>query len=104
MSENIVVYGVRCVWWDFINNAGVLKDSGLPCCPHCGSVLFQMDESEWWQGVDNYESAGRPGYRKFVEWLHGKCFPTLFAAKQAYKAANPDLPTETVAWLDRGKD
>lgn len=80
-----VVYGANCAWWGSIAEIG--NKSGLPCCPHCGSVLFEMDSPvTWWNGVDRYEAAGRPGYRKFVEWTEGKHFFSFAAAAVAYKS------------------
>lgn len=34
------IYSVRCCWWSSDWSAG-RTESGLPCCPHCGSVLMQ---------------------------------------------------------------
>ncbi len=93
MPEKLIVYGAsHCVWWDSIDKAGGIPIEGcppLPCCPHCGGVLFQQEESAWWKGVDRYEVEGHPGYRKFVEWWRGKCFPTYEAARAAYAARAP---------------
>lgn len=71
-----IVYGANCMWWDSINNAIVLQN-GLPCCPHCGSVLFEMEsEKAWLDSVEKYiEKTGDEVYREFVQWLKGKCFP-----------------------------
>jgi hypothetical protein len=53
---------------------GVL-DSGIPCCPDCGSVGYQMDKTDWEEGVERLE-ASEPGYAKFLagvkELCHGK--------------------------------
>lgn len=80
----LIVYGARCVWWDNIEGAALHRDSGLPCCPHCGSVLFQVEEATWWQHVEAHEAAGNPDYRKLIEWLRGKCFHTMDQAQRAY--------------------
>lgn len=73
-ETSIVVFGARCTWWDYITRAGSLP-SGLPCCPHCGSPLFQDHEDSWWAGVDRYEADGHPGYRDVITWAQGRCFP-----------------------------
>ena len=79
-----VVYGVHCVWWDSIHQT--VNREGLPSCPYCGSVLFEMaSEKIWFKKVDRYEKDGHPGYRKFVEWLRGKCFKTYDVAWKVYK-------------------
>lgn len=72
MADTRIVYGARCGWWDSIDKVGV--DGGLPCCPHCKGLLFEMDSPKtWWAGVDRYEAAGHQGYHAFVEWIRGKC-------------------------------
>ena len=82
--EETAVYGANCRWWDIIRKTA-RNGSGLPCCPHCGSVLFEMPLGEWWTNVDAHEARGNPGYRKFVEWWQGKCFPTMNVLKEAYR-------------------
>ena len=85
MSDQRIVHGF-CTWWDSIQKAG--RKGNLPACPHCGSVLFEMaNEVEWFKGVDRYEREGHPGYRKFVEWLRGKCFKNYDIAMEAYNKA-----------------
>lgn len=93
-TDTRIVYGARCVWWDGIEKIGktpagvgpTAKMGGLPCCPHCGGVLFEMDSPKrWWDGVAKHEANGNPGYRAFIEWLKGKCFPTMDDAKAAYE-------------------
>jgi hypothetical protein len=66
MEDTRIAYGALCVWWSGIEDVGV-QPSGVPCCPHCQGVLFQMDSpAEWWKGVDE--------------------FPNRDAAKAAYEA------------------
>lgn len=72
-KDTRVVYGAMCSWWDSIDK--VSSNDGLPCCPHCGGILFEVPtEEEWFKGVDLYAAKGHPNYRKFIEWLRGKCF------------------------------
>jgi hypothetical protein len=72
-----IVYGARCTWWGSISEVGS-TGTGLPVCPHCGGVLFEVpDEAGWWQGVDAYEAEGRAGYRRLIEWARGRCYPVL---------------------------
>ena len=69
-------YGATCTWFGSIHETG--KNGPLPCCPHCGGVLFEMaDEGEWWAGVDRYEREQPwPGYRAMWEWQRAqkRCF------------------------------
>ena len=89
-TDDRIVFGMRCVWWDGIEKAGKLatpSGHGLPCCPHCSSPLMQMDDpATWWGQVEKHEANGHPGYRAFIEWMKGKCFPDMAAAKAAYEA------------------
>jgi hypothetical protein len=93
VKDERIVYGATCVWWDSIDKVGRKESADrvfgpLPCCPFCGGVLFELDnEAQWFAQVDAYEAKGHPGYRKFIEWQRGKCFPTHAAAFAAYNAA-----------------
>lgn len=81
-----VTYGARCSWWGLITEAAT-RASGLPCCPHCHGVLFEVaDEATWWAGVDAHEANGLAGYRAFIEWLRGRCFPSVAAARDVWEA------------------
>lgn len=93
-----VVYGARCSWWETIDKADQLpspRGDGLPCCPHCRSVLYEVPSEAVWLGpaLDQYEAAGRPGYRAMIEWGRGKCFRAerpgehpMDALRRAYEA------------------
>lgn len=89
-------YGAQCTWFGSIGEVGTVNRSngeeifGLPCCPHCGGMLFELStEAEWWKGADEFEAAGHPGYRSMLEWQkrEGTCFrgdvKTLIAAYAA---------------------
>lgn len=98
MSDTLV-YGARCTWWDSIEKAGRrdapvsvggrtisparLGRPGLPCCPRCGSVLFQQEDDKWWEDVRQHEANGNPGYEEFVRWMRGRCFPSMKHAQEA---------------------
>lgn len=85
-TDNRIVYGALCIWWDGIEKVG--RNGVLPCCPHCKGVLFEMNSpKQWWDGVEAHEANGHPGYRDFIEWLKGKCYPTTHEAKKAYEAS-----------------
>lgn len=84
MRDRRVVYGARCSWWGSINEVSTLP-SGMSCCPSCRGVLFEYDnEEEWWEGVDQYEAEGNPGYRAFIEWLRGRCRPSVGEARAEF--------------------
>ncbi len=84
-----IVYGARCSWWGSIDEVSTTA-SGLPCCPHCGGVLLEVDsEKEWWAGVDQFEADGHPGYRAFLVWLRGKCRPSVEMARAEFDGGSP---------------
>lgn len=90
MADTRIPYGIRCTWWDSISKVALTAPSGphgirIPCCPHCGSPLFEVEsEQVWFEGVDRHEANGNPGYRAMVEWGRGKCFPNYAALTKAY--------------------
>lgn len=89
-----IVYGAACTWWDSIWNCGKTppiraRPTGefhsLPCCPHCGSVLFEVSNIEEWNaGMERFEQAGHPGYIKMMNWAKGKCFKNMAELKSTY--------------------
>jgi hypothetical protein len=101
-------YGATCTWFGSIHETKQTRD-GLPVCPSCGGVLFEMPhEGEWWKGIDEYEMGihpsapgqPHPGYRAMWEWQRGqkKCFSirdgigpleAAYAASQAKPGAEP---------------
>lgn len=110
-KDTRIAYGACCTWWDDIHKVGTIpaqrvlrkrfggtvtipsEAAGLPCCPHCRGMLFEMEnEAAWFASVDKYESEGHPGYRRFAEWMRGKCFPSIEAAQAAYALDKPVQP------------
>lgn len=92
MTETgLIAYGAGCTWWDSKDKVGLIPGEhgrafgGLPCCPHCRSVLFETEEEKWFAGVDRYD-AQEPGYRAMIDWSRGQCFPNYNALKTAYAA------------------
>ena len=92
-DQNLIVYGANCCWWDSIDKSGMMPGSlqdparprsGLPCCPHCKSVLFQQDEAQWFDGMKRHEDDGNPGYLAMMNWSRGKCFKKMSEMKAAY--------------------
>lgn len=75
LKDTRIVYSANCTWWDSIDKVSKKPGSNLPCCPHCGSVLFESPTIEdWWEDIDGWEKRNHPGYRGFMEWLRGKCY------------------------------
>lgn len=112
-SDTRFCYGANCTWYGSIHEVSNTHkhprwsreskkdDHGLPCCPVCGGMLFEMpNESEWWKGIDQFESGDypgpkshpHPGYRAMWEWQRKQkqCFggrngitQLVFAYRQA---------------------
>jgi hypothetical protein len=93
-----IAYAANCTWWDSVAKAGSrnVRDGdavlGLPCCPICGSPLFEVpDEATWWAGVEAHEAAGNIGYRGYIEWMRGRCYPDdVTAVDVYYHEVNPE--------------
>lgn len=74
-----IAYGATCTWWDDIGKVGKTKggEFSIPCCPHCGGILFEIENiGQWWRGVDAHEANGNPGYLRMIEFGRGKCYKT----------------------------
>jgi hypothetical protein len=80
--KDIVVYGVNCVWWDTMDKLPQI--SGLLKCPHCASVLWMMDRSDWDKAVAAQDVLNH-GYKKMIEWSRGKCFPSFSELREGYR-------------------
>ncbi len=82
-NDNRLVYGAKCVWWDSISKVEKLP-SGIPCCPHCRGVLFEVsNEAEYIDGAREYDKT-HPGYFDLIMWMRGRCFPSIEAAKREF--------------------
>lgn len=85
--EDLHVYSAGCSWHGPISEVGKTKgEISLPCCPYCGSVLFQTGEQEWWDGAKKHQEAGHTNYETFLRWTMTKkrCWPSLKEAAKAY--------------------
>ena len=51
---------------------GAAIKSGIPCCPECRSIGFQIESDLWWEGVQKMEEA-EPGYYKFIKDHRNTC-------------------------------
>ncbi len=88
------VYGATCTWRGPIQ--AVSADGGIPRCPQCGSVLYEVEDStKWFDQIAAFDADGHEGYSDFQEWLAAlpKCIPSGIGALDAYVAAgNPEPP------------
>jgi len=79
-----VVFGAACCWWDRLE-AAAQRDTGLPCCPHCGGLLYELEQDSWWSFARQHaEEARDERYLAFLEWLQGRCFPHVDFARRAF--------------------
>ena len=78
MSDTIV-YGAICTWWDDKDKVGHLA-FGMPCCPFCKRVLFEIDANVWETAIDHAEVFNvfndRDDYADLIAWSQGKCYPS----------------------------
>jgi hypothetical protein len=79
-----VVYGARCSWWDSIDKAVRIPGSGIPRCPHCHGVLYEMSAADWATSVRRYVSV-QPDYVEFIAWCRGRCMPSFHEALATYR-------------------
>ncbi len=83
MNDERYVYSATCSWHGSIKEVGrTVPRNGisLPCCPHCGGVLFEVHNKELWdEGARKYEAAGHTHYVEFLEWTRTKsrCWKSL---------------------------
>jgi hypothetical protein len=77
LEDRRFCYGATCSWFGPIGETKTTP-AGLPGCPHCGGVLFEIaNDAAWWEGVDAYEKdKPYPGYRRMWEWQWAakRCF------------------------------
>lgn len=91
----MVFYGARCCWWtsfpddlgkappipvEYNSRTGVTERQirpSIPCCPHCGSVLYQAPLVEFIKSAEEHASHyGRGGLESFLRAHHrnsGRC-------------------------------
>jgi hypothetical protein len=85
VSDTRIVYGAGCLWWDNVEKAA--SRGGIPCCPFCGSVLFEVsDQKIWDEWAKRFEEDGHPNYTKLLTFMRGKCFKKMEDAEKAFAA------------------
>lgn len=83
-QDTRVAYGAMCTWWGTIYETA-RHPAGLPCCPKCHGMLFEMpNEPEFLEMASRYEADGHPGYLDMIRWTKGRCFPTMAEMEAAY--------------------
>lgn len=82
--DNRHVYSAGCSWSGPIS-ATARNAGGLPCCPHCGSVLFEINEEAWKTDIAEHEKK-HPGLQDFLTWSEAqpRCWKSLDAAAADY--------------------
>lgn len=87
MRDRRYVYGANCAWFGSINDVGV--GGGLPCCPHCGGMLFETENRHKFFTIPPAFEADHPGYTEMMQWLEeenklGPCRKTIQDAAELY--------------------
>lgn len=89
-QDTRVVCGASCTWWDDISQVG--RRDKLPCCPHCGGMLFEFPTmDDFLVGAIAHDKTN-PGYLDMLRWARGNCFKGADAAAEAYKHRNAHGP------------
>lgn len=88
-KDTRIAYGATCLWWDTIDKVGTNGKGpigGLPCCPICKGVLFEVSSmQEWDAGITKYAIKNSDTtYPAFMQWLRGKCRPRYDEAREEY--------------------
>jgi hypothetical protein len=105
MKQTPYVYSAGCSWHGPISEVGKtsllaksvtvkvgskemeIPNHGIPACPFCGSVLFQVrSELEWNVGAALHEQKGHTNYVSFLNWTRTqkRCWPSLRIAAKDY--------------------
>lgn len=94
MTDTRYVYGANCTWHGSIADIGHKKTNSafdgseitLPCCPHCGGMLFEFPSKEVWGEAVAKQEAVNPGYAAFIEWAGsiGACWGGQYDALKRY--------------------
>ena len=80
-DEQEIWYGFCTYWtndWDKLGSTPAEGEDqaisgGIPSCPECGSVGYQMTAEDWKEGIEKYEAEGNAGYGTFIEGLKEQC-------------------------------
>lgn len=99
-------YGAGCTYWtdewDALASTGEGPLGGIPCCPRCGSVGYEIRRAQWWAGVRQHEAdgtrgrscglpdcgpTGHPRYEAMIRWARGQCFRTFGVLESAWRAS-----------------
>ena len=101
IKDTRYVTGAMCTWNGPIQQVKV-NNFYLPCCPFCFGTLFEYEnETKYLEGVDEFTEK-HPNYKKFIEWIKGKCFSGRDYKKEYHKIAASKFTEETgleVTWL-----
>lgn len=97
MTDTRYVYGANCSWHGPIadiatktlpvNPYNPMEETvTLPCCPHCGGMLFEFPNKQIWDDAIAVTEGKVPGYADYVAWLSsvGVCWPNNGEALKRY--------------------
>lgn len=83
-----IVYGAQCTFWGSIEDAGLtsMDGHGVPCCPFCGGMLFEVSDPAKWQASIDRHAAVEPDYPAIMAWSRGACLgDSMDHLRQAYQ-------------------
>lgn len=70
--SRLLWYG-PCGYWTDDWERVKTPNRGIPCCPTCGAPGFQNTAGKWFEGAQQFQSAGNPGYLNFLNAEKEKC-------------------------------
>lgn len=90
----MIAFGVDCMWWDSLSNAGVSQTlmGDQLICPHCGGKCEMLPSEEmFFHMARRFETFGFVGHVNLIRWVRGRCYRNRHDAWKAYASAG--LPT-----------
>lgn len=86
-NDRRYVYGALCTWHGPMSAVIKSPINGLPACPHCNGLLFELDSKEQWLEPIKRVDTQVEGYATFMEWVgtYGRCWPNYRHALVHYK-------------------
>lgn len=100
VREGLVWYSSGCAYWTADFNK--LKTTrGIPCCPDCGCVGFEVEIDEWEQGAIAFDKNDE-GYYEFLQETKETCSQiSTSAAWKARKEKKKDENQKSVQRISR---
>lgn len=96
MSSLIWYAAGNCGYWTDDFSKLKIVGPGIPCCPKCSAVGFQMDKSDWDSGAEKFQEK-RPRYIEFLNSIKETCdsSKTVMKKYEAFVSETPKPPIQS---------